>query len=66
MNAFVRIFNMIPLYFAVACTMMIVWAQRLTEKNIVVDIPEIHLDESNEKMKIIRQRSAIPGMGVVL
>mgnify|MGYP001393921718 FL=1 len=37
------------------------------EKNILLDIPEISLDESIvEEIEMIRQRSAIPAMGVVL
>ncbi len=36
-------------------------------KNILLDIPEIFLDESIvEEIEMIRQRSAIPAMGVVL
>ena len=38
-----------------------------TERNISLDIPEISLDESIvEEIEMIRQRSAIPAMGVML
>lgn len=58
---------MISLYFAFACTTDDSIGSKAGEKNIVVDIPEIFLDESIvEEIEMIRQRSAIPGMGVVL
>ena len=38
-----------------------------TERNISLDIPEISLDESIvEEIEMIRQRSSIPAMGVML
>ena len=58
---------MISLYFAFACTTDDRIGSKAGEKNIAVDIPEIFLDESIvEEIEMIRQRSAIPGMGVVL
>ena len=58
---------MISSYFLLACTSDDSIDTQRAEKNILLDIPEISLDESIiEEIEMIRQRSAIPAIGVVL
>ena len=54
-------------FFIFACTTDDSIDTQRAEKDILPNIPEISLPESVvEEIEMIRQRSAIPGMGVVL